>query len=639
MITFRDLRLARGGNILIDHINLQLHAGWRVGLTGANGSGKSSLFALFRNDLQPDRGDFYFPSDWVIAHVAQETPSLATPAIDYALDGDTELRSLERMLDKAEAEHDGVKIGEVHARMQEIDAYSARARAASLLHGLGFSSKDTGRPVSDFSGGWRMRLNLAQALMCRSDLLLLDEPTNHLDLDAVIWLEQWLRDYRGTLLLISHDRDFLDASISHIAHIENKQLTLYHGGYSDFEHQRAERLAQQQAMYEKQQREIDHIESYIRRFRAKATKAKQAQSRIKALERMERVAAAHVDTPFSFSFRPGPAAPDPLLKIENGAVGYEERLILDRVELTIRPGERIGLLGRNGAGKSTLIKLLANRIPLRTGTRLEGKGLAIGYFAQHQLDILRPDESPLQHMKRLDTETREQELRNYLGGFNFRGENSPTVSATTPCGTFSGGEKSRLALALLIWQRPNLLLLDEPTNHLDLEMRHALTLALQDYNGGMVLVSHDRALLRTCCDRFLLVHNGGIEPFEGNLDDYRDWLSVPGSHAASLADDTTAEGKSARKMRREIEEVARKERLAARRGLVKERQQIDKKLDEWQKEKQSLDTRMADPAFYVASDPEQLQNLLKRQALLAGWINEAETRWLAIEEMLDKLPE
>ncbi|PTD97557.1 ATP-binding cassette domain-containing protein [Pseudothauera lacus] len=643
MIQFRNMSLARGARVLVEEATLQIHPGWRVGLTGANGSGKSSLFALLRGELHPERGDLEMPAAWVIAHVAQETPALQRSALDYALDGDAELRRIEDELARLEAHHDpadGAHIGELHARLHEIGGYAARARAAALLDGLGFLPADLERPVADFSGGWRMRLNLAQALMCRSDLLLLDEPTNHLDLDAVIWLEQWLRDYRGTLLLISHDREFLDACVSHVAHVENRRLTLYSGGYSDFERQRAERLSQQQQLFDKQQREIAHIEDYIRRFRAKATKARQAQSRIKALERMERIAAAHVDTPFSFSFRDAPPAPDPLLAIEDGAVGYGDTPILSGFKLTLRPGERIGLLGRNGAGKSTLIKLLAGELALAAGSRSEGKGLATGYFAQHQLETLRPDESPLQHMVRLDPAAREQDLRDYLGGFDFRGDGvgGTSTPATGPCGSFSGGEKSRLALALLIWRRPNLLLLDEPTNHLDLEMRHALTLALQDYEGGMVLVSHDRALLRATCDRFLLVDGGRVQPFDGDLDDYRDWLAERRVQAAAAAQcpDRVAD-KAARKADRAQAAADRQARLAARRPLVKESEQLERKLAGWQAERQQLDTRLADPAFYANPDPAELQALNRRQAELGALIEDAELRWLELAEALEAL--
>ncbi|MDR2031334.1 MAG: ATP-binding cassette domain-containing protein [Azoarcus sp.] len=637
MICFRDLRLARGARTLIDGVSLQIFPGWKVGLTGANGSGKSSLFALLRGQLLPDRGDLEWPPGWTIAHVAQETPALPQAAIEYVLDGDGELRRIEAALVTAERAHDGEGIAGLHARMEEIGAYAARARAAALLDGLGFTPADAARAVADFSGGWRMRLNLAQALICRSDLLLLDEPTNHLDLDAVIWLEQWLRDYRGTLLLISHDREFLDASVDHIAHIEQGRLALYSGAYSDFERQRGERLAQRQAMFERQQRKIAHMEDYVRRFRAKATKARQAQSRIKALERMERIAAAHVDTPFTFSFRAAPAAPDPLLQIEAGAAGYEGRKVLAGVTLTLRPGERVGLLGRNGAGKSTLIKLLSGRLALASGRRREGKGLAVGYFAQHQLETLRTDESALQHLIRLDPTAREQDLRDYLGGFDFRGDGAAghSTPATAPCGPFSGGEKSRLALALLIWQRPNLLLLDEPTNHLDLEMRHALMLALQDHDGAMVLVSHDRALLRACCDRLWLVDDGRLQPFDGDLDDYRDWLAA--RRAGAMRADPAAE---ARRAERTQAEAGRQTRLAARRPLVKEIEQIEKKLAGWEGERNLLDARLADPALYDAANGgkgARLQDVLKRQAELSAWIEKAEALWLELSAQLEEL--
>jgi ATP-binding cassette subfamily F protein 3 len=640
VILFRNLRLARGARVLIDGVSLQLFPGWKIGLTGASGSGKSSLFALLLGQLLPDRGDLEWPSGWTIAHVAQEIPNLPQAAIEYVLDGDAELRRIEADLARAEAAHDGVRIAELHTNLQEIGAYAARARAAALLDGLGFTPADAGRAVSDFSGGWRMRLNLAQALMCRSDLLLLDEPTNHLDLDTVIWLEQWLRDYRGTLLLVSHDREFLDACVDHVAHIEQEQLTLYNGSYTDFERQRGERLVQQQALFERQQREIAHMEDYIRRFRAKATKARQAQSRIKALERMERISAAHVDTPFSFSFRPAPAAPDPLLQIEKGAAGYGEKIVLEEIELVLRPGERVGLLGRNGAGKSTLIKLLAGQIALMAGSKHEGRGLLAGYFAQHQLETLRPEESPLQHMMRLDPMSREQDMRDYLGGFDFRGDgrDGRSTPASTPCASFSGGEKSRLALALLIWQRPNLLLLDEPANHLDMEMRYALMCALQDYDGAMVLISHDRALLRACCDRLLLIDGGRLRPFDGDLDDYRDWLTE--QRARREEGSTELAGREARRADRAQTEAQRQTLLAARRPLVKEIEQIEKKLAGWTGEKKLLEARLADPAFYSMNNGAssvQLQELLKRQAALQGWIEEAECRWMTLSERLEEL--
>ena len=633
MIQFKNLTLVRGVKVLIEGASFQLHPGHKVGLTGANGAGKSSLFAMLRGELQSEHGDLEMPPNWVIAHVAQETPALSQAAIEFTLDGDVELRAIEKALVEAEANHQGEEIGELHARFSEIGGYSARARAAELLDGLGFKNADLDRPVSDFSGGWRVRLNLARALMCRSDLLLLDEPTNHLDLDAVIWLESWLNDYRGTLVLISHDRDFLDAIVNHIAHIEQQRLTLYKGGYSDFERQRAERLAQQQSMYERQQRNVAHLQSYIERFRAKATKARQAQSRIKALERMEMISAAHIDTPFDFSFREMQNVPDPLLVLDDVSVGYGDTTILSKIELALRPGERLGLLGRNGAGKSTLIKLLADELAMKSGKRVEGKDLSVGYFAQHQLEQLRLDESPLQHMLKLDPQTREQEHRNYLGGFDFKGD-----MASSPCGPFSGGEKSRLALALLIWTRPNLLLLDEPTNHLDLEMRHALTVALQEYQGGVVIVSHDRAMLRSTCDKFMLVADGRAEVFDGDLDDYKDWLNQQKIADKQKFELDVTSPVSANKVDRAQTKAERQARIAERRPLLKEVEQIEANMAKWEQEKTQIDNQLADADLYTQSDKSILQNLLKRQAELTQLLETAELRWLELHEVLEALP-
>ncbi len=631
MIQFKQLTLTRGTKVLIEGANLQLHPGHKVGLTGANGAGKSSLFAMLRGELHPEKGDFEMPASWVVAHVAQETPALPMPAIEFVLDGDVELREIEAALAKAEANHQGELIAELHQRLTDVNGYSARARAAELLNGLGFSQTAMQQPVSTFSGGWRVRLNLARALMCRSDLLLLDEPTNHLDLDAVIWLESWLQSYRGTLFLISHDRDFLDAVVNHIAHIEQQTLTLYRGGYSDFERQRAEKLALQQAMFEKQQRKVAHLQSYIDRFRVQATKARQAQSRIKALERMEMISAAHVDSQFSFEFRSPIAAPDPLLVLDGMSVGYGDKPLISNIELAVRPGERIGLLGKNGAGKTTLIKLLAHELEPMSGKRVEGKDLNIGYFAQHQLEQLRPDESPLQHMMKLDPLTREQEHLNYLGGFDFRGD-----MARAPCGNFSGGEKSRLALALLIWTRPNLLLLDEPTNHLDLEMRHALTLALQDFEGGVILVSHDRALLRATCDQFLLVADGKAQPFDGDLEDYSQWLNEQRLkekqiEQAQVPDKPVKNDRAQNKAERQA-------RIAERRPLLKELEQIERNMAQMQADKAACDERLNDTELYNASDKTELQTLLKKQAELAGKLEAAEERWLELHEQLETIP-
>ena len=634
MIQFRNLTLVRGVRELIADASVQIHPGWRVGLTGANGSGKSSVFALLRGELQAERGDCDIPATWRIASVAQETPALDTAAIDYVLDGDTELRTLERELADAETAHAGETIAELHVRLDDIGGYSARARAAALLAGLGFSDAEIERPVREFSGGWRMRLNLAQALISRADLLLLDEPTNHLDLDAVVWLEQWLSGFKGTLVVVSHDRDFLDGCVTHIANIQSSKLTLYTGNYSAFEDARAAQLAAQQATYEKQTRVIAHMESFVARFRAKATKAKQAQSRLKALARMERIAAAHVDTPFEFFFPQPERSPNTLIYLNKISVSYGERAVLRDIEMTLAPGARIGLLGPNGAGKSTLIKLLAGELQPTSGQRSEGRGLAIGYFAQHQLEQLRPDESPLQHLLRLEPQTREQDLRDYLGGFDFRG-----TMADRPVAPFSGGEKSRLALALLVRRKPNLLLLDEPTNHLDLEMRQALTAALAEYEGSMVLVSHDRALLRTVCDDFRLVCDGKVEEFDGAIEDYITWLAARRAANANGSNTAVTQDKAARREARETAAADRQARLAARRPLLKESEKLEKNLARWQQEKQQIDTQLADPAFYASPDPSRLRALTAQQQQLAGDIDAAEHRWLEIHAELESIGE
>ncbi len=625
MIQLRNLSFARGGEVLVDNATLQIHPGWKVGLTGANGCGKSSFFALIRGELHAEAGDLELPPGWRIAHVAQETPALADAAIDFVIAGDEELAGVLRRLSFAEANHDGEQIALLHGRMQEIGGYAARSRAAELLDGLGFADDDFTKPVAEFSGGWRVRLNLARALMARSDLLLLDEPTNHLDLDAVLWLEGWLRDYPGTLIMISHDRDFLDGVVGHILHIEARRMTLYAGNYSACERARAERLAAQRALYEKQQREVAALHAFIDRFRAKATKARQAQSRLKALARMEEIAPAHVDAPFSFRFAEPAAMSDPLLQLEEAAAGYDGRPVLERLSLSLRPGSRIGLLGRNGAGKSTLVKLLAGELLPLAGRRREGRNLAIGYFAQHQLEQLRPDESPLRHLARAEPATREQELRDYLGSFDFRGD-----QVLAPCGRFSGGEKARLVLALLIRTRPNLLLLDEPTNHLDLEMREALTLALAETEAAVVLVSHDRHLLSTTCDEFWLVADGRATPFDGDLGDYAAWLARERAAGRAPAPDKTAE-----KAARLREAEARKSAAAVRRTLEKEAEAIERRLEGWQAERAAIEAELADPALYAAADRARIDALGRRQAELAGLIEAAEARWLEIHESLE----
>jgi ATP-binding cassette subfamily F protein 3 len=631
VIQLRALSLMRGGKLLLEAVDLTLFSGHKVGMVGPNGCGKSSLLALLRGELHQESGALDFPARLKISHLDQEIGASQIPALQFVLDGDAELSETEREIAEAQSDEDGHRLALLHERYAHIEGYSAASRAAALLHGLGFVDEQFEKPVAEFSGGWRVRLGLARTLMCRSDLLLLDEPTNHLDLEAVVWLEGWLKTYRGTLILISHDREFLDNTASHILHIDNRKLRLYPGNYSDFERQRAAALALQQSLYDKQQREVAHLKRYIERFRAKATKARQAQSRIKALGRMTELAPAHVDTPFTFCFREPEANPDPLLVLERADCGYGDTAVVRGIDLNLRPGERIGLLGPNGAGKSTLVKLLAGAIAPLAGTRREGKGLQTGYFAQHQLEQLRPDENPLQHLVRLDSRSREQELRDYLGRFDFRGE-----MADTPVGPFSGGEKSRLALALLIRQRPNLLLLDEPTNHLDLEMRHALTLALQDFSGTLVIVSHDRHLLRATTDELLLVCDATVNAFAGDLDDYREWLV---QRRAAERPGLLRDEKRSRLQQRDRQGAARQLLLAKRRPLLREVEQLDRRLAALQAERQQIDAQLAEPALYDGLDNRVLELCSKRRAELERLIADAEERWLAIHLELEDLGE
>jgi ATP-binding cassette subfamily F protein 3 len=627
LIRLKDLTLSRGTKLLLENVDLTIHPRQKVGVVGANGCGKSSLFALIEGRLHQEAGELELPPRLTLAVVEQEALALDRLAVEYVIDGDQELRRIEGEIAGAQARHEGERLAGLHAEFEAIDGYTARSRAARVLHGLGFTHADFARPVKEFSGGWRVRLNLARALARRSDMLLLDEPTNHLDLDAVIWLEEWLRGYLGTLLIISHDRDFLDNTVAAICYIENRTAKLYAGNYADFEVQRAQQLALRQAMYEKQQREIAHLQSFIRRFKAKATKARQAQSRVKALARMETIAAAHVDSPFSFHFPTLEPSGRKLLKLEDAAVGYGQAAVLRGVNLEIEAGMRLGLLGANGAGKSTLVKLLAGLLSLQEGERSEGKGLRIGYFAQHQLEQLRADESPLRHLQCLDPQTREQELRDFLGGFDFRGD-----TALAPVGPFSGGEKARLALALIIWQRPNLLLLDEPTNHLDLEMRHALSLALQDYEGALVLVSHDRHLLRTTTDRLMLVAQGSASWFEGDLDDYRAWLK----ERSDADSDAAVDGESRHEVRRR-EAEARNRLSRLRKPLETESRQLEGRIEKLSTEKAHIERALAGEAVYAAQRKDELQELLKRQGLVAGELREAEDRWLHVQGELDAI--
>jgi ATP-binding cassette subfamily F protein 3 len=628
MLVFSDLSLRRGSKELLTQTTFSIHPGQRVGLTGANGTGKSTLIALIRGEIGADGGNFSRPPNWVLAHVKQETPSSSQTALDYALEGDAEYVTLKQALEQA----DGVRLGELHARLDAIDGYTIESRAATLLHGLGFKPSDIRNPVSSFSGGWRMRLNLAQALMCRSDLLLLDEPTNHLDLDAVIWLQEWLKSYRGTLILISHDREFLDDICTQIAHIEQGRLTLYTGNYSTFEITRSERLAQQQSAYEKQKREREHIQSYVDRFRAQATKARQAQSRLKALERMEAIAPAHVDSPFSFGFKAPDKLPDRLLHVKDVNLGYGDKRIINKVEMQILPSDRIGLIGPNGAGKSTLIKFLAAKLEPQGGTYWQAQDLKIGYFAQHQLEQLHPNDSPLQHLRNLDKQAREQDLRNYLGGFAFHG--ARVDEAIAP---FSGGEKARLALALLIYQRPNLLLLDEPTNHLDLEMRLALSMALQSFAGAMVIVSHDRHMLKTVTDKLILVDSGKAAEFEGDLDDYSVWLQNRfkqeelDSNPSQSTPANNAQSQTARKDQRR-ESAEKRKRLQPLKNKV---DKLEKQMEVLQQKKAQLEEKLGDSELYSDAKKEALKQALLDKANVDNDLEAIEIEWMEVLEQYE----
>jgi ATP-binding cassette subfamily F protein 3 len=624
MLNFKNIALRRGARELFSNASFTIHKGQKIGFTGANGAGKSSLFALIRNELHLDEGDFSMPPGLEMAHVAQETPVVACSAIDYIMDGDRELRRLQHQLTAAETAHDGLKQAELHAALDTIGGYTAQAKAARLMNGLGFKPEQEKNAVSTFSGGWRMRLNLAQALMCRSDVLMLDEPTNHLDLDAVIWLQDWLCKYDGTLLLISHDRDFLDTIADHIVHIEQNKIGIYTGNYSAFEKMRAEKLAQQQAAYQKQQREIAHIQSFVDRFKAQATKARQAQSRIKALERMEMIAMAHVDSPFDFSFPKPGRMQNPLLKLDKVDIGYGQTRVIQGANLSISPGDRIGLLGPNGAGKSSLIKVLSGDMQPLSGTRLEAEALNIGYFAQHQLEQLRLDESPLWHLQKIDPQATEKELRNFLGGFDFQGDK--VLEQVKP---FSGGEKARLVLALLVYRNPNLLLLDEPTNHLDLEMRHALSVALQDYQGAIILVSHDRHLLRTVTDRFVLVSEGKLQPFDGDLEDYRLWLAERKKGEEKTTDELNATGSRKEQRKQDAE------RRQKNKPLLDALKKAEIAVEKYHSEQRRLEFELAEPMLYSESEKEKLKKLLARKAEIDKALDAAEADWMEAEERLE----
>ena len=628
MIEIKNLTLQRGLKVLLDQAALSLAPGRRVGLIGKNGSGKSSLFALLKGEITADKGDVSIPKHWKTAAVAQETPALDISALDYVLQGDGELQLFQTALHEAEAKNDGMKQAEYHAKLEEIDAYSAPARAAKLLSGLGFSQEEHGRPVKSFSGGWRMRLNLAQALMCRADLLLLDEPTNHLDLETVLWLENHLSGLPCTQIIISHDRDFLNATTTQTVELSDQKLTLYGGNYDFYQAERARRLAQQQAAYLKQQAQIKHLQSFIDRFKAKATKAVQAQSRMKALDKLERIAPAHFDSGFSFEFDSPAHLPNPLLQLDKADLGYGGEPVLHGIDLSLENGARYGLLGVNGSGKSTFIKTLEGELNVLSGRIVRSDKLNIGYFAQHQLDTLRPDQSPLWHIQKLSPDVREQEIRNFLGSFNFVGD--AALQKTEP---FSGGEKARLALAMIVWQKPNLLLLDEPTNHLDLDMRHALTLALQSFQGALIVVSHDRSLLEATTDSFLLIEQGRLKTFDGDLEDYRRYRLAQENAAAPAASSQSQNRKDAKRVEAQI----RQEKARLGKPLQQKISQAEKEIAALSEIQTACEAFLAQEDAYSDANKTKLQQTLAQLAETKVKLEKQEENWLAWQEELEQI--
>jgi len=638
MIQFSEVSLQRGTQFLLEEADLTIFEGQKVGLIGANGAGKSSLFAMIKGELHADTGEVILPGQRRIAFMAQEVEETQRSALEYCLDGDDRLRQIEKKIAEAQANNDDHAHANWLGEFESAQGYTAQSRAETLLQGLGFKMPDMHKPVSDFSGGWRIRLNLAKALMSPSDVLLLDEPTNHLDLDAVMWLENWLRQYPGTLILISHDRDFLDGICSHIVHLYQQKLTLYKGNYSDYERQRAEHLAQHQANYEKQQTKRAHLQQYVDRFRYKADKAKQAQSRLRMLEQMEVIGPAHIDSQFEFSIPVAEKTSQQLVTLSQANLGYiseagTQTIQLGNSNFTIRDGQRIGLLGPNGAGKSTLIKSIVGEIKILSGDRVMGENLKIGYFSQHQLSALDLEASPLLHIQRLSPKVLENEIRRYLGGFGFIGDD-----ALRAVKGFSGGEKARLALSLISWTKPNLLVLDEPTNHLDLEMRQALTEALQEFPGAILLVSHDRHLLNSTVDEFYLVADNVIQPFDGDLPVYHAWLQARQSNASQTEKDTLNAQK--------VEKIDRKEerRKAAEareklRPLRKKIEQYEKLVQTAQDNLDRISDLMSDTSLYEAEQRETLQNLLNDEAKWKKSLAENEESWFDAQEALEEAEE
>ncbi len=634
MITLSNIQLRRGQKVLLDDAELVVHPGQHIGIIGANGSGKSTLFKLLMGQVTPDAGDLFIPSNWRVAHMAQELANSENSALDFVLDGDPAIRAIERAIEQALADGDNDRLALEYEKMDAANGFDAHYRAEQLLHGLGFAQSEVNRPVNSFSGGWRIRLNLAQALMSPSDLMLLDEPTNHLDLDATLWLEQWLKSYAGTLLIISHDRDFIDNVVERIVHIDQQKANAYKGNYSMFERVRSERLALQQASFEKQQKRRKEVEDFITRFKAKASKAKQAQSRVKELARMEEIAPAHIDSPFYFSFPTPKKAFSALVNISQADLGYDKKTILNQVNFDLHPGTRIGLLGPNGAGKSTLINSLTGDLGLLSGNRVYGENVKIGYFAQHQLEVLDLQASAFLHIQRISPKSTDQEIRNYLGSFDFHGD-----KALEPIKDFSGGEKARVALALIVWQKPNLLLLDEPTNHLDLEMRQALTMALQGYEGALVVISHDRHLLRNTVDQFYLVANGEVEEFDGDLQDYQVWLKnynrVPDAQVKNSVPDNSVEKLSGAEKKAQRQQSAEARKKIA--PLNKKSQQLENEIEKNEKLLADVEHELADTDLYTDAKKEALKMLLDRQAKTKKAIAEKEAEWLEIQTQIEAM--
>lgn len=630
MIEIKNLSLQRGNKQLLNNASLTIYPGQRIGLIGKNGTGKSSLFALIEGKISHDSGDIRLPKHWQLATVKQETPALDIPALDYVLQGDSELQQLQQLLQQAEDDDDGFKQAEYHARLDEIGAYSAPARAAKLLNGLGFSQQEQQQPVKSFSGGWRMRLNLAQALMCRTDLLLLDEPTNHLDLETVLWLEQHLAGLDTTQIIISHDRDFLNATTTQTVELTQQQLILYGGNYDFYQQERAQRLTQQQAAYLKQQAHIQHLQSFIDRFKAKATKAVQAQSRIKALARLERIAPAHLDSEFSFQFAQPDHLPNPLLKLEHISLGYGDKTVLHDIDLSVESGARYGLLGVNGSGKSTLIKAISGSLKPLSGQIIRAEKLKIGYFAQHQLETLRADQSPVWHIQQLSPAVREQEIRNFLGSFAFIGD-----MALQPIAPFSGGEKARLALAMIVWQKPNLLLLDEPTNHLDLDMRHALTVALQTFKGALIVVSHDRSLLESTTDALIYLSDGELKHFDGDLSNYRQWRLTQDQHNGEQPQDSRDNHN--RKEQKRIEAQQRQQRARLIKPLLKNIEKAEQDMGNWQQQRKQHETFLASEEAYLDENQTKLQQTLTKLAELKVKLAQTEEKWLEWQQEVENI--